>query len=471
MEFNRKTMVRIFLLAACIILFYLSFNHMNLVFGFIGWLIEVLTPFIIAGVVIFILNVPLKVIERHLFRPKNGKPVSALKEKLRRPIAIVLAISFFLLVITAFLVVIIPEIGRSLKTIAEAIPGVISRLQEWLAEMSKREDFWGQVASQFNIDWDTLNKQIVSFLQDNGSTLINSFVTVITTTFTTVVNVFLGVVLAVYILAKKEMISSEVKKIVYSILPMKKADLVVEVGTLTNQSFYNSITGQMIECVIIGLLTALGMTIFGFPYAALGGVVVAIMSWVPMFGIFIGSAVVALLLLATADPWQALWFIIYMVILQQIEGNLIFPRVVGSRIGLPPIIMISAIVLFSAFFGLIGLLVSGPVTYVIYTLIRRFVYRRIKEKNIPAYKYEVHYDSKEDDKHLQELEHQLEDMAHYGETAAVVDTAVSSPDTDGTLTQKVTDEADLSTETASVRTATKPLPQSHARYRRSKKRR
>lgn len=471
MEFNRKTMVRIFLLAACIILFYLSFNHMNLVFGFIGWLIEVLTPFIIAGVVIFILNVPLKVIERHLFRPKNGKPVSALKEKFRRPIAIVLAISFFLLVITAFLVVIIPEIGRSLKTIAEAIPGVISRLQEWLAEMSKREDFLGQVASQFNIDWDTLNKQIVSFLQDNGSTLINSFVTVITTTFTTVVNVFLGVVLAVYILAKKEMISSEVKKIVYSILPMKKADLVVEVGTLTNQSFYNSITGQMIECVIIGLLTALGMTIFGFPYAALGGVVVAIMSWIPMFGIFIGSAVVALLLLATADPWQALWFIIYMVILQQIEGNLIFPRVVGSRIGLPPIIMISAIVLFSAFFGLIGLLVSGPVTYVIYTLIRRFVYRRIKEKNIPAYKYEVHYDSKEDDKHLQELEHQLEDMAHYGETAAVVDTAVSSPDTDGTLTQKVTDEADLSTETASVRTVTKPLPQSHARYRRSKKRR
>lgn len=471
MEFNRKTMVRIFLLAACIILFYLSFNHMNLVFGFIGWLIEVLTPFIIAGVVIFILNVPLKVIERHLFRPKNGKPVSALKEKFRRPIAIVLAISFFLLVITAFLVVIIPEIGRSLKTIAEAIPGVISRLQEWLAEMSKREDFLGQVASQFNIDWDTLNKQIVSFLQDNGSTLINSFVTVITTTFTTVVNVFLGVVLAVYILAKKEMISSEVKKIVYSILPMKKADFVVEVGTLTNQSFYNSITGQMIECVIIGLLTALGMTIFGFPYAALGGVVVAIMSWVPMFGIFIGSAVVALLLLATADPWQALWFIIYMVILQQIEGNLIFPRVVGSRIGLPPIIMISAIVLFSAFFSLIGLLVSGPVTYVIYTLIRRFVYRRIKEKNIPAYKYEVHYDSKEDDKHLQELEHQLEDMAHYGETAAVVDTAVSSPDTDGTLTQKVTDEADLSTETASVRTVTKPLPQSHARYRRSKKRR
>ena len=379
-------MVRIFFLAACIILFYLSFNYMNLVFGFIGWLIEVLTPFIIAGVVIFILNVPLKVIERHLFRPKNGKPVNKIKAKLRRPLAIVLSISFFLLVIATFLVAIIPEIGKSLKTIAEAIPGVISRLQEWIAEMSEREDFLGQAASQFNIDWDTLNKQLVSFLQDNGTSLVNSAFNVISTTLSTVVNVFLGVVLAVYILSKKEIISSNLKKLVYSVLPAKKADFMVEVGALTNQSFYNSITGQMIEC-----------------------------AWIPMFGIFIGSSIIALLLLATADPWQALWFIVYMVVLQQIEGNLIFPRVVGSRISLPPIILISAIVLFSAFFGLIGLLVCGPVTYVIYTLIRRFVYRRIKEKNIPAYKYAVHYDSP-DSNQIEEIQHEIEDMAHYDNT-------------------------------------------------------
>ena len=300
MKLDRKTMVRIFFLAACIILFYLSFNYMNLVFGFIGWLIEVLTPFIIAGVVIFILNVPLKVIERHLFRPKNGKPVNKIKAKLRRPLAIVLSISFFLLVIATFLVAIIPEIGKSLKTIAEAIPGVISRLQEWIAEMSEREDFLGQAASQFNIDWDTLNKQLVSFLQDNGTSLVNSAFNVISTTLSTVVNVFLGVVLAVYILSKKEIISSNLKKLVYSVLPAKKADFMVEVGALTNQSFYNSITGQMIECVIIGMLTALGMFMFGFPYAALGGVVVAITSW-----ILAGTVVYCLYGGASADRRQS----------------------------------------------------------------------------------------------------------------------------------------------------------------------
>lgn len=432
MEFNRKTMLRIFFLAACIILFYLSFNYMNLVFNFIRWLIEVMTPFIIAGVVIFILNVPLKLIEQHLFRAKKGKTVKPWQEKARRPIAIVLSISLFIVVIAVFLIIIIPEIGKSLKTIAEAIPGIISNLQEWVAELAKREDFIGEVASHINIDWDTVNKQIVNFLQNNSSSLVNSAFTVISTTINAAVNFFLGFVLAVYILGKKEIISSDVKKLVYSIFPTKKADFIVEVGDLTNKSFYNSITGQMIECVIIGLLTALGMTVFGFPYAALGGVVVALMSWIPMFGIFIGSSVVALLLLATTNPWQALWFIVYMVVLQQIEGNLIFPRVVGSRIGLPPIIMISAIVLFSAFFGLIGLLVSGPVTYVIYTMVRRFVYRRIKEKKIPAYKYEVHYASAQDARELEEFQQSIDEMAHDNETIGenAADTASeSAPET------------------------------------------
>lgn len=435
MEFNRKNMLRVFFLAACIILFYLSFKHMDIVFSFIGWLVGVLTPFIIAGVVIFILNVPLKVIERHLFRPKKGKPVSSIKEKLRRPISIVLSISLFLVIIGVFLVIIIPEIGNSLKTIAEKIPDTITRMQEWIADMAKRDDFMGELASQINIDWDTLNNTTVTFLQTNGTTLLNSAVTVISSVINAAVNMFLGIVLAVYILAQKEKISSSAKKLMYAVLPTKKADFAVEVGRLTNKSFYNSITGQMIECLIIGSLTALGMTIFGFPYAALGGVVVALMSWIPMFGIFIGSAIVALLLLATADPMQALWFIIYMIILQQIEGNLIFPRVVGSRIGLPPIVMISAIVLFSAFFGLIGLLVSGPVTFVLYTLLRRFVYKRIDKKQISSEKYEIHYDSSEDDDELEDIQHVIDEMAEHSEghptkAQAVQAAPVSGSDTD-----------------------------------------
>ena len=399
MEFNRKNMTRLFLLSACVILFYLSFKHMDIVFSFIGWLMGVLTPFIIAGVVIILMNVPLKLIERFLFRPRDGKPVSPVKEKLRRPIAIVLSISIYLAVIAVFLIIIIPEISKSLMAIAEKIPAVIDSLQKWLIELSEQEDFIGSIAQQIkaNIEWDKLNSTLVNFLQDNSTTLVSSAWTIITSIINVALNLFLGIVLAIYVLAKKEKIASDVKRFIYSVLSTKKADFIVEVGQLTNRSFYNSITGQMMECVIIGLLTAFGMSIFGFPYAALGGVVVAITSWIPMFGIFIGSAIVSLLLLATGGPMQAIWFIIYMVVLQQIEGNLIFPRVVGSRIGLPPIIMISAIVLFSAFFGIIGLLVCGPVTYVIFTLSKRVVASRLEKKKIPEEKYAPIYDYNEEE--------------------------------------------------------------------------
>lgn len=395
LELDRKNIIKIFFLAVSVILVYLAFEHMNIVFAFLNWLLGVLTPFIIAGVVIFLLNVPLKAIEKHLFRAKDGKPVSEFKESARRPIAIILSMVIFVVVIGAFLIIIIPEIAKSLTTIAESIPGVLNNIQEWLNEMSKENDTVKQFVDSMSIDWKTLTDTAVGFLKDNGTNLASSIFGVVSSLISTVVNVFLGIVMAVYVLMKKEKLSSDIKKLIYSIFPHNAADFVCEVGHLTNKSFYNSITGQMIECLIIGSLTALGMTVFGFPYAALGGVVLAIMSWVPMFGIGIGTVIMSILLL-TVNPMQALWFAVYMVILQQIEGNLIFPRVVGSKIGLPPIILIAAIVLFSNFFGIIGLLVSGPVTYVIYTLVRRFVYLRIKQRNIPRKKYEARYDEQDD---------------------------------------------------------------------------
>ena len=406
MELNKKTMVRIFCLAVGVILVYLALEHMNLVFSFISWLLGIMTPFIIAGVVIFLLNVPLKEIEKHLFRPKDGKPVSKLKEGARRPIAIILSMAIFITIIVVFLMIIIPEITKSLTTIAESIPTVVQNIQKWLNEMSEQNDMVKQVVESMSIDWKSFTDTAVNFLKNNGTNLASHVIGIVTSLISTVVNVFLGIVLAIYVLMRKEKLSSDVKKFVYSVFPLKTADFISEVGHLTNKSFYNSITGQRIDCLIIGTLTALGMTIFGFPYAALGGVVVAIMSWVPMFGIGIGTAIMGILLL-TVDPMQALWFVLYMVTLQQIEGNLIFPRVVGSKIGLPPIVLIAAIILFSGFFGIIGLLVSGPVTYVIYTLIRRFVYLRIKQRNIPRSKYEAKYgeqDEYEDEVHKLQIE-------------------------------------------------------------------
>ena len=367
MNMNRKDTIKIFFLAVCIILVYIGFQHLDIIGSFLLWLLQILVPFIIAGCFTFFLNVPLNAIERRLFRSQNGKPVSPLKEKLRRPLAITMSISMFVLILGIFLIIIIPEISNSLQKKA--------------------------IYDNINIDWESIGSNIASFLTknvanffDSTMNLLSSTMKVVSSVISITVNIFLGIVLSVYILAKKEKISSHLRKFLYAFFPSKAVDYIVEVGIMTNRSFYNSITGQMMECVIIGTLTGFGMAILGFPYAALVGVVIAICSWIPMFGIMIGTVIGALFIL-TVSPVQAIWFVVFMVCLQQIEGNLIYPRVVGSTVGLPPIILIAAIIVFSGFFGIIGLLVSAPVTSVLYTLLKRFVRERLKSRNIPEEKY------------------------------------------------------------------------------------
>ena len=386
MNMDRKRIEQILLIGTFFILLYLGLQNMDVVVNFLNWLFGVLMPFIIAMCCTFFLNVPLKAIEKRLFRPKNGKPVKPFYEKIRRPVALALSVTIFIFIIAVFLIIIIPEIGKSLNTLAAAFPGAVEHFREWLTELSENNEIIRNFTDNFK--WEDATKYVTGFLQNDAAGLVSYAMSMVSSIVGVAINIFLGIVLSIYTLSKKEVIAASTKKLIYALLPMKAADFIVELGVMTNRSFYKSITGQMMECVILGSLTALGMVIFGFPYAALIGVMVAILSWIPMFGVGIGAAIGALFIL-TVNPVQAIWFILYMVCLQQIEGNLIFPRVVGNNMGLPPIMLISAIVLFSNFFGIVGLLVSGVVTSVIYTLVRRLVFNKLREKNIPRSKYAV----------------------------------------------------------------------------------
>ena len=407
MNLDRKNMEKIIFLGVAFILVYLGLQNMNVVVNFLFWVLSMLTPFLIAIIMTFFLNVPLKAIEKRLFRPKNGKPVKPVLEKIRRPVSLVLAILLLLLIIGAFLTIIIPEMGKSINQLIAALPGAVDNLNERIYSIAKdnetimdalrniKADYGKEIVQDGKtvlvtafFDGQALTSYISGFLSNNAGGVVSYTVNMVSTLVGTTVNILLGLVLSIYTLLKKEKISTNVKKLIYAALPTKGADFIVELGHLTNQSFYNSITGQMMECLILGSLVTLGMTIFGFPYAALVGVVVAIMCWIPMFGIWIGAGIGTLFVL-TVDPIQAIWFLVFMVCLQQIEGNFIFPRVVGNNMGLPPLLMISAIVLFSSFFGIVGLIISCPVMSVVYTLTRRFVFTNIRKKNIPREKYEA----------------------------------------------------------------------------------
>lgn len=387
MNLDRKNIQRIIFIGIILILVYLGLQHMNIIFQFLQWLLYVAMPFIVAICCTFFLNVPLKAIEKHLFRPKQGKEVSPFLDKIRRPVAIALSLLLFIAVITVLLLIVIPKLGESIETIVKSVPGAIDSLVNFINELSENNDFVKSIVENININWDDVRRYVSNFLQNDAAGLVSSTMSMIGSIFSVALNVIMGIILSIYTLMKKERISSGAKKLVYSIFPMKSADFIVELGSLMNKSFYNVITGQMMECIILGSLTALGMTILGFPYAALVGVMVAVLSWIPMFGVYIGAGIGAILMLID-NPINAVWFLIFMVCLQQVEGNLIYPRVVGNNVGLPPIVLISAIVIFSSFFGIIGLLVCAPITSVIYTLVRRFVFTRLRTKKIPHEKYE-----------------------------------------------------------------------------------
>ena len=407
MNLDRKNMEKIIILGIIFILIYLGVQNMNVVVGFFFWVLSMLTPFLIAVIMTFFLNVPLKAIEKRLFRPKNGKPVKPILEKMRRPLALVFSILIILLVIGAFLTIIIPEMGKSINQLIASLPDAVDNLNKRVYDIAKdndtimdalrnvKPDYGKEVVQNGKtvlvdsfFDGQALTSYISGFLSNNAGGVVSYTMNMVSTVVGTAVNILLGLVLSIYTLLNKERMSMNVKKLIYAALPSKGADFIVELGHLTNMSFYNSITGQMMECLILGSLVTLGMTIFGFPYAALVGVVVAIMCWIPMFGIWIGAGIGTLFVL-TVDPVQAIWFLVFMVCLQQIEGNFIFPRVVGTNMGLPPLLMISAIVLFSSFFGIVGLIISCPVTSVVYTLTRRFVFTNLRKKKIPPEKYEV----------------------------------------------------------------------------------
>lgn len=387
MNLDKKSIEKIMILIAFAILFYVGLQHMDIVFGFFSWLTGPLTPFIIAICLAFYLNIPMKAIERRLFRPKKGKPVSSGKEKARRPLAIAGALIIIGGIIAALLFIVVPQLIESLTKLSNSIPSVVQNIQEWLSDLTKEHEWLKEYVDGLSIDWNAITNTLTSFISNDVMNFVNSTFSFISTVIGTVINVFLGILLSVYMLMRKEYLIERIKRLMYAFMPSKTASSIISVMSITNKTFYNCIKGQMVECVILTSLTLFGLTVLQFPYALLIAASVAILSWVPMFGMTI-AIIIGAVFVFTVSPTQMIWFIVFMVCLQQVEGNLIYPRVVGSTIGLPSIFVISAITIFGNFFGFLGLLVGVPITCVIYTILRDVVYLRLKKRKIPKERYE-----------------------------------------------------------------------------------
>lgn len=380
MQWNKQNVKWMLLMIFAGIAFFCTLQNLSLVRSALSTLIGILAPFLLGCAVAFILNVPMRAIERHLF-PRQQKA-----DKVRRPLALVLTLLVFGCVIGLAFNVIGPGVKDAVLSIAEQIPGAYDRfhsqLLEWEQYLPQLEAF----IIDLNIDWTSISQKIVALAQSWGGDLLSSGGGFISNVIGAVSTFIIGLIFSFYLLFQKERLARQGRQVCYALLPVSRADRVLEILRLSNRTFSSFLSGQCLEAVILGTLFVVAMTLFRLPYALLVGVLIALTALIPIVGAFIGCGVGALLI-AIADPWKAFIFIILFLVLQQIEGNLIYPHVVGSSVGLPSIWVLAAVTLGGKLMGVLGMLLFIPLCSVLYAMFRSFVKSRLDEKSVPESKW------------------------------------------------------------------------------------
>lgn len=348
------------------------------VFGVIKVGFNIVFPFVLGGAMAFVINAPMQFFERHLFqneRMKNKK----LAQKLARPVSLLISLMAVVAVIALVVFVVVPELGKTFISLGTTISDFIPTLQLWIDNL-----FQGNAAIlewTKELNWDDIVSSTVNFLKNGASNVLGSTYSIAKSIISGLTSFFIGFVFACYIVLQKEKLSVQVKKVMYALMKKKNVDQAMKVCSLSYRTFLNFLTGQCLEAVILGTMFFITMSLFRFPYAMLVGILIAFTALIPIFGAFIGCVVGAFLILMVS-PVKAAAFVIMFLVLQQIEGNLIYPHVVGNSVGLPSIWVLVAVTLGGSLMGVVGMLIFIPITSVVYSLFREFVYHRLKEKKI-----------------------------------------------------------------------------------------
>ena len=384
MHIDKKLMHRIFgLIAGAIVFAWLVLDtaRATVLFNRV-W--EMIAPFAAGAAIAFVFNVPMRAIENQLGDIR--------KPGLRRGLAIVLTILSLVLVIMFAFELLIPQIRLTLASLSERIPAFVDRTaKNLMILMEENPDLgiWIQKAFKLeSLNWSSILTNILTWLGNQVTTLMGGAVNVIGSVTTGLVNAVISIVFALYALGRKEILAGQGRRILYSLLSERRADEVVRVARLTNVTFSNFISGQCLEAVILGCLFAVVMAIMKLPYIPLVSVIIAITALIPVVGAFVGCVVGAFFILVN-DPIQAVSFVVMFLILQQLEGNIIYPKVVGTSIGLPGMWVLVAVTVGGELMGVVGMLVMIPLVSVVYTLGREYTNSRLDTRGIPAEKLEA----------------------------------------------------------------------------------
>ena len=380
MNFNKENIRHIKELIVFTLVLLIALWNYDLVLGAFGFVGNIVFPFLVGGAIAFVLNVPMSFLERNLFGNEKVQSKKQLK-RISRPFSLVLTIVGVLGIIAVVMFVVIPQLGQTFVSLGRNIQRFIPQAMLWLEDLFENNQEILALISEMDMSWDKMINSVLEFFKSGVGNVFDSTISVATSIVGSVTTFVIAFVFACYILLQKEKLHVQMKKILFAYLPERRVENILGVCSLTYKTFSNFLTGQCVEALILGTLFFVVMGIIRLPYALLVGVLIAFTALIPIFGAFIGCAVGAFLILMV-DPWKAVIFVILFFVLQQIEGNLIYPKVVGNSVGLPSIWVLAAVSIGGSLMGVVGMLVFIPLVSVIYTLFRGDVYKRLGEKGI-----------------------------------------------------------------------------------------
>lgn len=357
-----------------IFVLFLSIHYWRIAARFISVMMGALSPIIIGIVIAYLMNILMDFYEKHYFTKFKYKNI-VLKSK--RPACIAMALLTMIGLIAVLIYMIIPELISCFSMLIEQIPGAVDELLKnpYVKEMMPKDI----MAELDNLDWQSYAEKVMGFLSSGISGAMNTVATMASSLFSGVVSGVLGFIFALYFLSGKEKLQRQCKRLLYSCMKEKWYNRFMYYLKMTNDCFRQYIVGKCIDAVILGVLCAIGMAIFRFPYSVMIGALIGFTALIPVAGAYIGAGVGAFMIF-TVSPIKALLFIVFIIILQQIEGNLIYPKIMSSSVGLPGVWVLAAITVGGSLSGVIGMLIAVPIAAVIYQIIREEVLKKEKQK-------------------------------------------------------------------------------------------
>lgn len=352
----------------------------DVVVGAIAFVFHIAFPFILGGAIAFVLNVPMNFVQRHFFDEDRIKGKKYL-QKTARPASMLIVVFTVLGIVAVVMFVLLPQLGTTFANLGTSIQEFIPEVQGWAQDIFHNNRDIMEWVDNLEFDWNKVMETGLNFFKNGAGSVLDSTITAAKSIVSGITTFFIAFVFAIYILLQKEKLGLQAKKVLFAFVRRGRAEAALEVLSLTYNTFSSFLTGQCVEAIILGSMFVVAMAILRLPYALLIGIVIAFTALVPIFGAFVGCAV-GVFMIFIEDPVKALIFVVLFLVLQQVEGNLIYPHVVGNSVGLPSIWVLAAVSVGGSLMGVAGMLIFIPVVSVAYALFREVVYLKLKQRKI-----------------------------------------------------------------------------------------